>query len=192
MEFRLKSARHRVRGLQKVEWIKRRGRLGRQLRAKETKNHQRLHRVSPVAYQWELLGGKGSSRIQAKEYVEPMHATRKLVFPSGPIDVTGTFQVESEAISNAGRFLFFCVLFLILKSMLNTWNSMLYFLILSPCGPPERQPEKGSARPWFRWKYFQTTHPLTLGSSKWRKLLFSLVLCFVVKVRSCGNLASCS
>ncbi|GAU19304.1 hypothetical protein TSUD_335900 [Trifolium subterraneum] len=30
MEFRLKSARHRVRGLQKVEWIKRRGRLGRQ------------------------------------------------------------------------------------------------------------------------------------------------------------------
>lgn len=36
-----------------------------------------------------------------------MHATRQLVFPSGPIDVTGTFQVESEAISNAGRFLFF-------------------------------------------------------------------------------------
>lgn len=35
-----------------------------------------------------------------------MHATRKLVFPSGPIDVTGTFQVESKAISNAGRFLF--------------------------------------------------------------------------------------
>lgn len=26
-------------------------------------------------------------------------------------------------------------------------------------------PEKGSARPWFRWKYFQTTHPLTLGPS---------------------------
>lgn len=39
-----------------------------------------------------------------------MHATRKLVFPSGPIDVTGTFQVESEAISNAGRFLFFCAI----------------------------------------------------------------------------------
>lgn len=35
-----------------------------------------------------------------------MHATRELVFPSGPIDVTGTFQVESEAISNARRFLF--------------------------------------------------------------------------------------
>jgi hypothetical protein len=34
-----------------------------------------------------------------------MHATRQLVFPSGPIDVTGAFQVESEAISNAGRFL---------------------------------------------------------------------------------------
>lgn len=33
-----------------------------------------------------------------------MHATRKLVFPSGPIDVTGTFQVESEAISNEKRF----------------------------------------------------------------------------------------
>ena len=33
-------------------------------------------------------------------------ATRKLVFPSGPIDVTGSFQVESEAISNARRFLF--------------------------------------------------------------------------------------
>lgn len=33
-----------------------------------------------------------------------MHATRKLLFPSGPIDVTGTFQVESEAISNEKRF----------------------------------------------------------------------------------------
>ncbi|MCI35587.1 hypothetical protein A2U01_0056808, partial [Trifolium medium] len=32
-----------------------------------------------------------------------MHATRQLVFPFGPIDVTGTFQVKSEAISNAGR-----------------------------------------------------------------------------------------
>ena len=38
-----------------------------------------------------------------------MHATRKLVFPSGPIDVTGTFQVEYEAISNARRFLFCAV-----------------------------------------------------------------------------------
>lgn len=51
MEFRLKSARHRVRGLQKVEWIKRRGRLGRQLRAAGQRDKEpRLHRVSPVAY----------------------------------------------------------------------------------------------------------------------------------------------
>jgi len=191
MEFRLKSARHRVRGLQKVEWIKRRGRLGRQLRAKETKNHQRLHRVSPVAYQWELLGGKGSSRIQAKEYVEPMHATRKLVFPSGPIDVTGTFQVESEAISNAGRFLFCAIPHLEIHAEHMEFDALLPHS-KSMWTSKERQPEKGSARPWFRWKDFQTTHPLTLGSSKWRKLLFSLVLCFVVKVRSCGNLASCS
>lgn len=33
-----------------------------------------------------------------------MHATRQLVSQSGPIDVTGTFQVESEAISNAFSF----------------------------------------------------------------------------------------
>lgn len=94
-----------------------------------------------------------------------MHATRKLVFPSGPIDVTGTFQVESEAISNARPFLF-CAIPIPHLEINAEHISMLYFLILSPGGPQpkERQPEKGVEAPGKKWQYFQTTHPLTLGS----------------------------
>ncbi|YP_008992298.1 hypothetical protein Salmi_Mp086 (mitochondrion) [Salvia miltiorrhiza] len=83
-----------------------------------------------------------------------MHATRKLVFPSGPIDVTGTFQVESEAISNAGRFLFCAI------PHLEIHAEHMEFDALLPHSKSMWTSHKGtSARKRFRWKDFQTTHP---------------------------------
>ncbi|GAU19305.1 hypothetical protein TSUD_335910 [Trifolium subterraneum] len=57
-------------------------------------------------------------------------------------------------------------------------------------------PEKGSARPWFRWKYFQTTHPLTLGPSTVKVKKASFHPCSLFRgqrsILGAGNLISVS
>ncbi|WVZ26902.1 hypothetical protein V8G54_000071 (mitochondrion) [Vigna mungo] len=91
-------------------------------------------------------------------------ATRKLVFPSGPIDVTGTFQVESEAISHAGRFLFCAIPHLEIHAEHMEFDALLPHS-KSMWTSKERQPEKGSARPWFSEESFFSA----LFSVSWSK-----------------------
>lgn len=95
-----------------------------------------------------------------------MHATRKLVFPSGPIDVTGTFQVESEAISNARRFLFCAIPHLEINAEHLEFDALLPYSKSRGTSYKGTSARKRRGSPWFKWQYFQTTHPLTLGSSK--------------------------